>query len=173
MITLDEQDPKHRLFSRLAIAQRDIGEARRAIQLIGEHHAAERGELYERLFAAGVIAYARPFIMARGYPALPRKFSRFEHRAFQTFHDELISFRNKFVAHCDAGDVKVQILPKGTQFRRSDGAMFTVARHGTSVSTRWFRADGLLPFEELCAYQLERLSSEIAMLSNQLFPTKA
>jgi hypothetical protein len=173
MIALHEQDPKHRLFSRLAIAQRDMGEARLAIQLIREHHANEGSELYDRLFAAAVIAYARPFIAARGYPGIPRKFSKFEHRAFQTFHNELISFRNKFVAHCDAGEVKVQILPKGTQFRRRDGAIFTVARHGTGVSTRWFRAKGLLPFEELCSYQLERLGGEIAVLSNRLFPTKA
>jgi hypothetical protein len=172
MITLDEQDPKHRLFSRLVVAQRDIGEARRAIQLISKHHAPEGGELYERLFAAAVIAYARPFIVARAYPGIPPKFQKFEDRAFQTFHDEIISFRNKFVAHCDARDVKVQILPKGTQFRRRDGAMFTVARHGTGVSTRWFRAKGLLPFEELCSYQLKRLDREVAALSNQLFPMK-
>jgi hypothetical protein len=122
--------------------------------------------------AAAVVAYARPFVVARRYPGIPRKFSKFEHRAFQTFHDELIAFRNRFVAHCDAEEVKVQILPQGTQFRRHDGATFTVARHGTSVSTRWFRDKGLLPFEELCSYQLERLGHEVAALSNQLFPPR-
>jgi hypothetical protein len=172
-ITLDDQNPKHRRFSRLVVAQRDIGEARRAVHLIAEHHAAEGSELYERLFSAAVIAYARPFIATRQYPGIPRKFSRFQLRSFQTFHDEMIAFRNKFVAHCDAIDVKVEILPKGTQFRRRDGAVFTVARHGTSVSTRWFRAAGLLAFEELCSYHLERLGSEVATLSNQLFPTEA
>jgi hypothetical protein len=173
MIALDEQNAKHRLFSRLAVAQRDMGEARRAIQLISEHHASERSELYERLFAAAVVAYARPFIVSRQYPGIPRRFGKFDNRAYQTFHDEVIAFRNKFVAHCDAGEVKVQILPKGTQFRRADGATFTVARHATSVSIRWFRAAGLQPFEELCSFQLERLGHDIAVLSNQLFPTKA
>jgi hypothetical protein len=173
MIALDEQNPKHRRFSRLAIAQRDIGEAQSAVQLIREHHAAEGSALYERLVSAAVVAYARPFIATRQYPGIPRKFHRFENRAYQTFHDELIAFRNKFVAHCDASEVKAQIMPKGTQFRRADGAVFTVARHGTSVSTRWFRAAGLRPFDELCAFQLERLGHEISFLSNQLFPSKA
>ena len=170
---LDEQNPTHRLFSRLAIAQRDVGEARRAIQLIREHYATERGELYERLFAAAVVAYVRPFIVSRRYPGIPRKFSTFETRTFQTLHDEMIAFRNKFVAHCDAEEVKVQILPKGTQFRRHDGAIFTAVRHGSSVSKRWFRAEGLLAFEELCSYQLERLGHAIAELSTRLFPPKA
>ena len=172
MISLDEQDPKHRGFSRLAIAQRDIGEAQGAIQLIGEHNAAQGSGLYERLVSAAVVAYARPFISTRQYPGIPPKFRRFENPGYQAFHDELIAFRNKFVAHCDANEVKVQIMPKGTQFRRADGAVFTVARHGTSVSTRWFRPAGLRPFEELCSFQLDRLSREIAMLSKRLFPSK-
>ncbi|MEY2507718.1 MAG: hypothetical protein QOH01_2047 [Verrucomicrobiota bacterium] len=71
MIALDEQNPKHRGFSRLAIAQRDIGEAQRAVQLISEHGAAERSELFERLFSAAVIACARPFIATRQYPGIP------------------------------------------------------------------------------------------------------
>ena len=173
MIALDEQNPKHRQLSRLAIAQRDIGEARRAIQLISEHQAIEGSELYERLVSSAVIAYARPFIATRQYPGIAPKFRQFGDRGFQTFRDNTIAFRNKFVAHCDASEVKAQILPKGTQFRRKDGAVFTVARHGTSVSTRWFRAAGLPQFEELCSYQLERLGSEIAALSHQLFPAKA
>ena len=56
MIALDEQNRKHRAFSRLAIAQRDIGEARRAIQLIREFNASEREDLYERLISAAVIS---------------------------------------------------------------------------------------------------------------------
>jgi hypothetical protein len=42
MIALDEQNRKHRAFSRLAIAQRDLGEARRAIQLISEYNVSVR-----------------------------------------------------------------------------------------------------------------------------------
>ena len=173
MIALDDQNPKHRQFSRLAIAKRDIGEAQRAIQLISDHQATEGSGLFERLVSAAVVAYARPFIATRQYPGIPRKFHRFENRGYQTFHDELIAFRNKFVAHCDASEVKTQIMPKGTQFRRADGAVFTVARHGTSVSTLWFRAAGLRPFDKLCSFQLERLAEDINALSHQLFPPKA
>ena len=173
MIALDEQNRKHRAFSRLAIAQRDIGEARRAIQLIREFNASEREDLYERLISAAVISYCRPFVATRQYPGIAPKFRRFENRAFQTFHNEMISFRNRFVAHCDTRDIKVQILPKGTQFRGKGNSVYTVARHATSVSTLWFPAKGLSPFEELCSFQLERLGDEIALLSNQLFPTES
>lgn len=173
MIPLDEGNSKHRAFSRLAIAQRDIGEARRAIQLISEYKVSERDDLYERLISAAVISYSRPFITTKQYPGIPRKFGKFQNRACQAFHDELILFRNRFVAHCDSRDIKVQILPKGTQFHGKGNSRYTVARHGTSVSTRWFRAKGILPFNKLCSLQLERLGDEIARLSNELFPTKA
>ncbi len=173
MIALDENDPKHRAFSRLAIAQRDIGEARRAIQLIKEFNASERDDLYERLISAAVVSYCRPFVATKQYPGIALKFHTFENRGFQAFHDEMILFRNRFVAHCDARDIKVQILPKGTQFRGKGNSLYTVAKHATSVSTRWFRSKGLPPFEELCVFQLDRLGDEIALLSNRLFPTEA
>jgi hypothetical protein len=171
MIALDENDPKHRAFSRLAIAQRDIGEARRAIQLIKEFKARERDDLYERLVSSAVVSYCRPFVTTKQYPGIASKFRRFENQTMQAFHDEMILFRNRFIAHCDAREIKVQILPKGTEFRGKGDAVYTVARHGTSVSTRWFRSQGLAPFEELCAFQLERLGDEIASLSHRLFPT--
>ena len=171
MIALDDQNAKHRAFARLAIAQRDIGEARRAIQLIRKLKASERDDLFERLVSAAIISYARPFIATKLYPGISRKFAKFDNRGAKTFHNELISFRNRFVAHCDRRDVKVGILPKGTQFRGKGNAIYTVAKHATSVSTQWFRARGLSPFEELCSLQLERLGHEIDRLSNQLFPT--
>ena len=129
--------------------------------------------MYESLFSAAVIAYSRPFIAIKQYPGIPAEFGKFENPGFQTFHDETIAFRNRFVAHCDARDIKVQILPKGIQFRSKDGSLYMVARHATSISTRWFHARGLSYFDELCAYQLERLGSEIDVRSKQLFAAGA
>jgi len=172
MIALDHANPKHRAFSRLAIAQRDIGDARRAIRLIGEVPASQRDQLYEVLLSAAAIFYSRPFVATRQYPAIPRKFTGFDNPTFQTFHDEMISARNRFIAHCDAREIKVHILAKGTQFRGSGNSVYTVAKHATAVGTRRFHPKGIPLFEAVCSFQLERLGEEIARLSNQLFPKK-
>jgi hypothetical protein len=171
MIPLDDANAKHRAFSRLAIAQRDIGAARRAICHIGELKASERDDIYEMLLTAAVIFYSRPFIATKEYPGIPARFARFDKLAFQTFHDKMISFRNRFVAHCDRRDIKVQILPKGTQFRGRGNSVYTVHRHGTGVTTRSFQSKGLPLFEAVCSFQLKRLGREIDLISHQLFPT--
>ena len=171
MIRLDDANRKHQAFSRLAIAQRDIGAAERALCQIEDLKPSD--DVYEMLMTAAAILYSRPFIATKAYPGIPAKFARFDKPAFQTFHDEMISFRNRFVAHCDSRDVKVQILPKGTQFRGPGGSFLTVFRHGTSVTTLRFQREGLPLFKSVCSFQLARLGKHINSLSHELFPTKA
>jgi hypothetical protein len=169
MIPLDEANPKHRAFARLAIAQRDIGAAHRAVCHIGELKPSD--DVYEMLVNAAAILYSRPFIATKAYPGIPAKFARFDKPTFQTFHDEMISFRNRFVAHCDSRDVKVQVLPKGTQFRGRGNSLFTVYRHGTGVTTRRFQPKGLPLFKSVCTFQLTRLGRELDLISQKLFAT--
>lgn len=171
MISLDEGNPKHRAFARLAIAQRDIGAAQRALSYIEKLNPSQ--DVYEMLITAAAIQYSRPFIATKAYRGIPGKFARFANPAFQTFHEEMILCRNQFVAHCDSRVVKVEIVPKGTEFRGRDGSLFTVYRHGTKVTTRVFRRDGLLLFKSVCAFQLERLREDINSLSHQLFPAQS
>jgi hypothetical protein len=171
MIPLDETNRKHRAFARLAIAQRDVGAAHRAVCHIEDLKPSD--EVYELLVTAAAILYSRPFVATKAYPGIPSKFARFDKPSFQTFHDEMISFRNRFVAHCDSRDVKVQILPKGTQFRRPGDSLLEVYRHGTSVSTRRFQRKGLPLFKSVCSFQLARLGKHINSLSHQLFPAPA
>lgn len=168
MIKLDESNRRHRAFARLAIAQRDIGAAQSVINQIEELNPSR--EVYEALMIAGTILYSRPFIGTRAYPPVPAKFARFEKASFQAFHDEMIFSRNRFVAHCDSRDIKVEILPKGTQFMGPGGSILTVYRHGTSVSTRTFQRRGLPLFKSVCSYQLERLAKHINAMSHELFP---
>jgi len=171
VIALDESNRKHCAFARLAIAQRDIGGAQRIICQIEELNPSH--DVYETLMIAATILYCRPFIGTRAYPGIPAKFARFGKPSFQALHDGMISSRNRFVAHCDRRDVKVQILPKGTQFRAPDGSILTVYRHGTSVSTSTFQRKGLPLFKSVCSFQLERLGKHINAMSHELFPTKA
>jgi hypothetical protein len=166
MIPLDEANPKHRAFSRLVIAQRDIDLAHRAISHIATLKASNMDDIYEMLITAAAILYSRPFIATKAYPRIPAKFARFDKSAFQTFHDEMVSFRNRFVAHCDTRDVKVQILPKGTQFRGSGNSVFTVHKHGTGVTTLRFQPKGLPLFKAVCSFQLARLGKEIDLRSH-------
>jgi hypothetical protein len=173
MIPLDEANPKHRSFARLAIAQRDIGAAQRAIGLIEPPKSPDKHDIYEMIMTAAAILYSRPFIATKAYPGIPAKFAKFGKPAFQTFHDYMVSYRNRFVAHCDKRDVKVQILPKGTQFRGPGNSTFTVHKHGTSVSTQTFQPKGLPLFKAVCAFQLTRLGKEIDLMSHQLFPPQA
>jgi hypothetical protein len=171
MIPLDESNPKHRAFARLAIAQRDIGAAQRAIGVIEPPKSPDKYDIYEMLMIAAAILYSRPFIATRPYPGIPAKFATFDKPAFQAFHDQMISYRNRFVAHCDKRDVKVHILPKGTQFRGPGDSTLIVHKHGTGVSTLTFQPKGLPLFKAVCAFQLTRLGKEIALMSHHLFPT--
>jgi hypothetical protein len=173
MIPLDEAKPRHRAFSRLVIAQRDIDLAHRAISHIEKLKASNMDDICEMLITAAAIFYSRPFIATKAYPRIPAKFATFDKPAFQTFHDEMLSFRNRFVAHCDTRDVKVQILPKGTQFRGSGNSLFTVRRHGTGVTTLRFQPKGLPLFKAVCSFQLARIGEEINSESQELFRAQA
>jgi hypothetical protein len=170
--SLDETNPKHRGFARLAIAQRDIRAAAAAIELATEYSAKEdQRQIYEMLVLTAAILYSRPFVGARRNPAIPGKFSAFDTQALGNLHNDVITFRNRFGAHCDVRDVKVEILTKGTQFRSPDGGIFTVHKHATTVSTRTFSPKGLPLMKELCSFQVSRLSSHIDSMSNRLFPS--
>lgn len=170
MIALDESN-KHCAFARLAIAQRDIGAARRVICQIEELNPSH--DVYETLMIATTILYSRPFINTRTYPGVPAKFALFDKPSFQALHDGMIFSRNRFVAHCDRRDARVQIFPKGTQFRAPDGSILTVYRHGTSLSTSTFQRKGLPLFKSACSFQIERLGKHINTMSYALFPPKA
>jgi hypothetical protein len=170
-ISLDETKPEHRAFARVAIAQRDIRAADTTIQLAKEYSTGnEDRQTYETLMLAAAILYARPFIGAKRNPAVPKRFSRFDDPALQNLHDDIVIFRNRFGAHCDVRNVKVEILVKGTQFRSANGGIFTVNKHATTVSTRTFNPKGLPLMEKLCSLQVRRLSDQIDSMSRHLFP---
>ncbi len=69
------------------------------------------------LLHASAIAYGRPFSDNHPLGALPRRFSTFDDARLVETHDLLLDLRNKFVAHSDQLERRVEVIPPGYRLR--------------------------------------------------------
>lgn len=167
---LDPSNPKHRALSRLILARRDIDEACRVVQHVVNRISSEHDSLLEPLTCAAVIYYARPFIGSRHYPALPDKFARFDCASMKRSHDGLINFRNTCVAHRDADENRVTLVPKGGEVTWADGAgKAIVCEIGDCLDSRHMSLQSFPSFLELCQYQIDRLNAHTKSEKDRLF----
>ena len=107
-IDLDPNNPKHRQFRRLVIAEGDIRKARATAFLITKRIASVQDELFDPLSCATVIWYARPFTQAKEYPAIPERCAKFSFSGpIKRSHDRLMQQRNLFEAHMDQAGYRI------------------------------------------------------------------
>lgn len=111
---LQRENRRRRLLYQLVAGRSDIG-ARQVTTYAREHITDIRDELRLPLQDALVVTYARPFTSNRPIGPLPEEWTRFVDPDHQRLHGELMSMRNKLVAHGDAERRKVVIYPPGAQ----------------------------------------------------------
>ena len=168
-IDLDPNNPEHRQFGRLVIAEGDIRKARSTALLIIERITSIQDELFDPLSCATVIWYARPFTRAKGYPAIPERFSKFSSDLYQKAHDRLMKQRNLFEAHMDKAATEVFLIRKEAPISAGDSRL-EVTSDSHFVVTDFFAPRAFAGVVEICDFQLARLSDHITQLKARLFP---
>lgn len=129
--TKEGDTQRRRALYRLVAARSDIGAAHGIAEYGRDHIKDLRDELWIPLQDAMVIAYARPFTSNKPVGRLPNKWSRFGNQGLQRLHDDLISMRDRLVAHGDASERRIIVYPPGATLTaglpRSDGAAVALA----------------------------------------------
>jgi hypothetical protein len=150
---------------RLVTARSDVTAALRATELMLTSVKKLGDELYDPLWHAIVISYARPFTQNKPHGALPARWTKFDEDRLQLTHDSLIDDRKKFVAHGDAEVRKVQILPPGIYF----GEVGPNAGIGVSVFKGAYEREYFQDVYELCYDLGSRLNIAVEELLETLY----
>lgn len=120
-----EQEAHARLYRRLWLSEMDLEEAKGAINEIVARKLRrpttyKPRPLLQSLTTALVVAYTRPFVMSRGTSTVadrtvPGSLLRVYTSAERAFHEELITMRNREVAHADADvlQISLEVFPEG------------------------------------------------------------
>ena len=126
--------PQLRLYRRLYLARIDLEEAKATIEeLLTRRIPTPRsnppGRLLMALTTALVVSYARPFVSTRGRSdvaekAVPGSLLRAFTSRERDLHEEILTIRNKEVAHSDADILEISI----NLYEHGDGAIFRNAR---------------------------------------------
>lgn len=154
---------------RLAVARSDIKAALEACNLLLANVDHLGHDLYQPLFHAIAISYARPFTANRPLGSLPAKWSRYTNPRFQEAHDELLSIRNQFVAHSDQDERTVQIVPP---YVTIPGTTTHYDRVGVGVRTVGFPIENFGVVRRMCLDIGRRIEKEIDALLDELYNGK-
>jgi hypothetical protein len=127
----ESRSAKKKELYRLAVARSDIRAAKTTCDLLIQHVEGLGDDLYQPLFHAIVIAYARPFTRNKPLGPLPAEWSKFSNAHFQETHDELIKARHQFIAHSDEEIRKAIIFPPGAPVGKTG-----LKSGGVSISIR-------------------------------------
>lgn len=103
-------------FYKLAVAHSDIKSALVGFRQIVERNLDFGDPMFRTLIFGSVVSYAKPFVGNKMYGKLSAHWERFPTPPLRHAHKELIDLRNQIVAHNDWEDVKVVLIPPGSQF---------------------------------------------------------
>jgi hypothetical protein len=120
-----EQEIHLRQYRRLWLTEIDLEEAKGAIkEILARDLRRSRKHpptaLLQSLTTALVVAYTRPFVMSRGSPtfadrAVPGSLLKVFTSNERAFHEQLVTMRNREVAHSDADvtEVSLELITEG------------------------------------------------------------
>jgi hypothetical protein len=161
----ESRSQKKKEFYQLTIARSDITAALKACDLMIQHVKEIGNDLYQPLFHALVIAYARPFSKNRPLGPLPSEWSKFSNPAFQQMHNDLVSARNQFIAHSDEEIRKVYIYPPGTSLP----AGYTAGGVVIAINTLVYDISEFHLMKQLCYDLGSRLNDRTNSLLTELY----
>lgn len=161
-----ELTSRKRELYRMALARTDISEARTACDLFLDNVKTYSDPLYRILYAAIVVAYARPFIQSRTLGVLPSRWTKFSDPRLQGTHNTLISARNEIVAHSDVSKRPATVYPPGSTVGpiREPSESF-----GIAVNSYIFRPTSFADVHDTCTDLLNRLHTEIQNELEELY----
>lgn len=147
-----DAEPRHRALARLAIAKRDIEQARTMAALVMDTIKTVDDPYFQALFCAMVESYSRPFAQVQNSPGLPRSFSKFSDSRFQTAHNSLLQHLCECTAHANTG------WDQGAEGEKALAGSAAVETD-TNAGTPPLSSFPLV--HQLCSLQIERLRQRI------------
>jgi hypothetical protein len=150
----------------LAVARSDIASAMDTCDLMIKNVRHLGNDLYQPLFHAIVIAYARPFTRNKPLGPLSAEWPNFSNSDFQETHAELIKARHKFIAHSDEEVRRVEIFPHGSSVMETGLKSGGV---GVGVHTIVFPLSYFQHIRALCYDLFQRLDGRINNLLVELY----
>jgi hypothetical protein len=157
---------RKRELCRLVLARSDVNAARHACNLLLKNVGALSDDLYEPLYYAVAISYARPFSANRPLGSLAPRWRRFADSRLQDAHTRLLEARNKSIAHSDHR--RVQIAPPGCPAQVGPvRAQF--ARTGVFVEHTYYKLDWFKDVRDTCVDLGHRLHQECEALLRELY----
>jgi hypothetical protein len=160
---------KKKQLYQLAVARSDIKDAMTTCELLIQHVEGLGDKLYQPLFHAIVMAYARPFTRNQPLGPLPAEWSKFSNPHFQETHDDLIKSRHQFIAHSDEEIRKVIIFPPGASLGKTG-----LKSGGVSISIRTiaFRISKFHDIRDLCHDLGSRLDKRVNAVVTELYTNR-
>lgn len=150
---MHDAEPRHRALARLAIAKRDIEQARTMAVLVMDRIKTVDDPYFQPLFCAMVESYSRPFAQVQNSPGLPHSFSKFGDAHLRAAHDSLLQHSCECTAHANAGwncrseeEGSLACTLKGIGFEPSGGTL---------------PLNAFPLIHQLCSIQIERLRQRI------------
>ena len=162
----DSRSTKKKALYQLVVARSDITAAMTTCDLMIHHVQGLGDHLYQPLFHAIVIAYARPFTHNKPLGPLSVQWSTFSNTPFQETHDELIRARHQFIAHSDEETRRVDIFPPGARVGETG-----LTSGGVSISIRTiaFPTSRFHHIRDLCYDLGSRLDRRVNALLTELY----
>ncbi|WP_343726643.1 hypothetical protein [Burkholderia seminalis] len=154
---------------RLLVARSDLGAANAACKLFLSTVSDLSDPLYQPLFTAIVVCYARPFTHNEPHGALPERWARFEEPAHQQMHNSLLKARHEVVAHSDMAVRKARIVPPGVSTGIMNGRPLISESIGTETAFYLFTIPMIQRIPRLVVSLGERIQAEIDRMIGELY----
>jgi hypothetical protein len=156
-----DAEPRHHALARLAIAKRDIEQARTMAALVMDTVKTVNDPYFQALSNATVTAYSRPFLQTKTWPGLPQIFSKLTDPHLQAVHDDLVEARNGPGAQKDS-DWNTDSSTPNRLAPFMEGGEAGAGQQGETVLQRRTLPLSCFPLiHQLCSLQIERLRKRI------------
>lgn len=157
---------RRKSLARLIIAASDIRKAISASKQFKNNIKSTRHPLFETLQEATIIAYSRPFTANEGYGQLPSKYYKYQLKKHRQLHREVLTRRNRFVAHSD-GDVRdVLIFSKGSLISPN---IDSSSGNGYLIDNVHYDVNTMNLLHEMSTILLDKLQADILLELDILF----
>jgi len=156
-------DNTHKDFYKLAIALKDISDAKAILELIAERSLSYMDSLYQPLSNGFVVCYSKPFLHNKPFGKLESKWKAYKTTELLNAHKEILKLRNKLAAHSDASSHTAMFFSPGTIRAGKEDSMSLLINDELefAISTKLLNIDKLEVYHSMCSNLQDRLMNEV------------
>lgn len=159
-------------FYKLAVAHADVESALAGFRQIAERNLDFSDPMFRTLVFGSVVSYAKPFVGNKMYGKLSSHWEKFPTASHRRAHKELVDLRNKLVAHNDWEDVKVIMIPPGSQFIVEGRETIEADEMWFAVKTPGVHESRIKEYVALCEFLELAMLERLGVLKDTLFESE-